>query len=63
MREPLKFGCTVEKDSDGDWVICPPANVNIFSEPGEGYLLGASNEEDAYKEAENYLSRINEDEV
>ena len=59
----LPFDCTVERDSDGDWVICPPDNVTIFSVPGEGYLLAASTEEDAVQEAQAYLAGITEEEA
>ena len=56
----LKFGCTVEQDSDGDWIICPPANVKIFSVMGEGVLLSATDRESATVEAQNYLSVIDD---
>jgi len=59
----LKFGCIVERDSDGDFCIIPPANVKIFSEPGEGVLLAAETEYAAITEAEVYLSAIDEEEA
>lgn len=56
--QALRFGCEVDQDSDGDWVIIPPPNVTIFSEPGEGVLLVAENREAALAEAEEYLSYL-----
>ena len=35
----LPRGFSVEQDSDGDWLLVPPANVTIFSEPGEPWLV------------------------
>lgn len=60
---PLKFGCTVEIDTDGDWVICAPADVTIFSAPGEGVLLGAVSRDAALEEAAAYLSAISDKEA
>ncbi len=54
----LKFGCTVERDTDGDWIICPPPHIRIFSVAGEGVLLGAEDEAAAVTEAEAYLEAI-----
>lgn len=59
----LKFGCVVEQDSDGDWIICPPADVKIFSVPGEAVLLRSTSEADAIKEAKEYLSAISDEET
>ena len=56
----LKFDCTVERDTDGDWIICPPDHITIFSEPGEGVLLGAMTEAEAMQEAAEYLDGITE---
>ncbi len=56
----LKFDCTVEQDTDGDWIICPPDHITIFSEPGEGVLLGATTKAEAMLEAEEYLASITE---
>lgn len=52
----LLVGYSIEQDDDGDWVLIPPENVTIFSVPGEGVLLSASNESDALAEALNYLA-------
>jgi hypothetical protein len=49
-------GYCVERDSDGDWVLIPPEDVTIFSAPGEGVLLGAQSESDAFAEAIDYLA-------
>jgi hypothetical protein len=59
----LKFGCTVEQDNDGDWIICPPDHITIFSVPGEGVLLGAMTEAEAMQEAAEYLACITEEEA
>ncbi len=57
----LRFGCTVEIDTDGDFVICPPDDVTIFSVPGEGVLLAADNLAAAILEADEYLSLFDDD--
>ena len=62
MNSELKFGCSVEQDSDGDWVIVPPIDVTIFSVPGEPFLLAASTEQEANEEASAYLNAILADE-
>lgn len=36
----LPEGYSLEKDQDGDWILIPPADVTIFSVPGEGLLIG-----------------------
>ena len=35
----LPDGYTLEQDDDGDWWLFPPADVTIFSAPGEGWLI------------------------
>lgn len=35
----LPAGYELEQDSDGDWVLIPPADITIFSVPGEGWLV------------------------
>ncbi|KQM88630.1 hypothetical protein ASE67_02500 [Sphingomonas sp. Leaf23] len=35
----LPVGYELEQDIDGDWVLIPPADVTIFSMPGEGWLV------------------------
>lgn len=37
----LPSGYTLEFDDDGDPVLVPPADVTIFSAPGEGWLVTA----------------------
>lgn len=39
--EGLPEGYAMERDQDGDPILIPPANVTIFSEPGEGWLVTA----------------------
>lgn len=56
----LPEGFTVERDSDGDWVLVPPEDVTIFSVPGEGYLLDAETEDEARSAAITYLRSIEE---
>lgn len=63
MSITLKFGCSVEQDSDGDWVIVPPLDVTIFSVPGEPFLLAASTEQEAHEEALAYLAMLPADEA
>lgn len=41
MARALPEGFTVEQDYDGDWILCPPDGVTIFSDPGEGWLVTA----------------------
>ena len=38
----LPSGYTLERDQDGDPILVPPADIIIFSEPGEGWLIQAS---------------------
>jgi hypothetical protein len=54
----LPFDCTLELDSDGDWVIVPPAGLTIFSSPGEGVLIGRCDHETALADALAYLADI-----
>ena len=54
----LPNGYRVTQDDDGDWTLIGPKNVIIFSAPGEGYLLAAETEDDAFKEAAEHLSAI-----
>jgi len=61
--DDLKFGCTVEQDTDGDWIICPPDHITIFSEPGEGVLLGAMTKAKAMQEAAEYLDCITDEQA
>lgn len=35
----LPEGYELEQDTDGDWVLIPPADVTIFSDPGEGWIV------------------------
>jgi hypothetical protein len=35
----LPTGYEVEQDGDGDWLLVPPADVTIFSTPGEPWLV------------------------
>lgn len=51
-------GYEVCLDSDGDWVLIGPADVTIFSVPGEPVLLAASTAEEAEIEAIDYLASI-----
>ena len=55
MSAKLPDGYFVERDSDGDFVLIPPPDVTIFSEPGEPVLLGADNKASARIEALDYL--------
>lgn len=63
IDDTLKFGCSVECDSDGDWIIWAPAHITIFSAPGEGVLLVARTKEEAVEEAKAYLAGISEQEA
>lgn len=56
--ENFRFGCTLEKDDDGDWILWPPANVTIFSAPGEGLLIGSCDAETAIADSHAYLATI-----
>jgi hypothetical protein len=52
----LPEGFTLEIDTDGDWVLCPPDDVTIFSAPGEGYLIGLCDAATAFSDALDYLA-------
>lgn len=54
----LPEGCAVESDGDGDWLLIPPEDVQIFSEPGEDVLLGAETEREATDEAIGCLRAV-----
>ena len=40
LESSLPDGFELAKDEDGDWVLIPPPDVTIFSEPGEPLLIG-----------------------
>lgn len=55
----LPMNCALGQDEDGDWWIIPPADVLIYSEPGEMALLGSyTSIADAISEAEDYLANV-----
>lgn len=54
----LPVGLTLEVDEDGDWVLCPPADVTIFSAPGEGYLIGQCDAATAFADALAFMSTL-----
>lgn len=51
----LPAGYTLEQDQDGDWLLCPPDDVTLFSEPGEPLLIGTCDEETALSDALGFL--------
>ena len=53
----LPEGFTIERDTDGDYVLCVPEDVTVFSEPGEGLLLGRCTLEEAEADAAAYLAQ------
>lgn len=54
----LPPGYSLEEDSDGDWVLIPPAGVTIFSVPGEPLLIGACDRATALSDAIEHLQGI-----
>lgn len=54
----LPLGYSLDRDADGDWVLTPPADVTIFSEPGEGLLIGDCTREEAEADALEHLAAI-----
>jgi len=58
-RRQIQIGCcSLELDSDGDWILWPPTDVTIFSAPGEGFLIGRCDEATARRDAEEYLAEL-----
>lgn len=63
----LPPGFMIERDQDDDPILIPPANVTIFSEPGEGWLVTDyfmqgrdwSNDADVISACCEYLRSIN----
>lgn len=59
MTKQLPKGYSVERDSDGDWVLIGPADVTIYSVPGEPVVLwDARDEAEATDMALEYLTSI-----
>lgn len=60
----LPAGYYVTRDDDGDWVLIPPADQTIFSEPGEplllaeGFLLEDDTKKAAVAAAQQHLTSI-----
>jgi hypothetical protein len=52
----LPPGYHLEQDSDGDWLLVPPNDVTIFSEPGEPLLIGHCDRADAMADALAWLA-------
>lgn len=51
----LPEGYTLEQDGDGDWILVPPEDVTIFSQPGEGLLIGTCDYDTALSDALEWL--------
>lgn len=47
----LPEGYRLDRDQDGDWILSGPPHVILFSEPGEGLLIGDCDEETAIADA------------
>lgn len=56
--DEFRFGCELEQDDDGDWILIPPEDVTIFSIPGEGYLIGRCDRKTAAADAHRYLAAL-----
>lgn len=54
----LPPGYSLDQDSDGDWVLIPPADVTIFSVPGEPLLIGPCDRATALYDAIEHLQGI-----
>ena len=54
----LPEGYTLAQDDDGDWILIPPPDVTIFSEPGEGLLIGQCDHATALADALAHLTAI-----
>lgn len=54
----LPDGFELVEDEDGDWVLIPPSDVTIFSEPGEPLLIGECDYETALGDALAWLDGI-----
>lgn len=52
----LPEGYSLEQDGDGDWVLMGPPDVVLFSEPGEGLLIGRCDEATALSDALEHLA-------
>lgn len=51
MNDQLPPGYTLERDEDGDWILSGPPDVILFSQPGEGLLIGQCDEATALADA------------
>jgi hypothetical protein len=60
MSFPLPNGYSLEIDDDGDWLLCCPPDVTIFSEPGEPWFIGTCDEATALEDAVAYLKTCDE---
>lgn len=56
--QQLPEGYSLRQDGDGDWWLTPPPTITIFSEPGEGVLIGTCDETTALADALQYLSEV-----
>jgi hypothetical protein len=52
----LPVGYSLEQDGDGDWVLMGPPDVILYSEPGEGRLIGKCDEATALADALEHLA-------
>lgn len=56
--DTLPPGFELEQDEDGDWVLIPPPDVTIVSEPGEPLLIGDVDYKFALEDALQILDGI-----